>query len=89
MKKTLAVLAVLVALPLAAVAQEPAVQKPVAKTAAVTIKAIDATVPSVTVLTEDGHTASFKVDDKKNLLGLKAGDKVEITYTQAFAVSVK
>ena len=58
-------------------------------TATVTIKAIDAKVPSVTVLTDDGRTASFKVDDKKNLAGLKAGDKVEITYTQAFVVSVK
>ena len=58
-------------------------------TAKVTIKAIDAKVPAVTVLTEDGRTASFKVDDKKNIQGLKAGDKVEITYTQAFVVSVK
>ena len=58
-------------------------------TATVTIKAIDAKVPAVTVLTDDGRTASFKVDDKKNLAGLKAGDKVEITYTQAFVVSVK
>jgi Cu/Ag efflux protein CusF len=58
-------------------------------TATVTIKAIDAKVPSVTVLTDDGRTASFKVEDKKNIQGLKVGDKVEITYTQAFMVSVK
>jgi len=57
--------------------------------ATVTIKAIDAKVPAVTVLTDDGRTTSFKVDDKKYLQGLKAGDKVEITYTQAFVVSVK
>jgi len=58
-------------------------------TASVTIKAIDAKVPSVTVLTDDGRTMSFKVADKKKLEGLKAGDKVEVTYTQAFVVSVK
>ncbi len=43
----------------------------------------------MTVLTDDGRTLSFKVEDKKNLKGLKAGDKVEITYTEAFMVSVK
>jgi Cu/Ag efflux protein CusF len=59
------------------------------KTATVTIKAIDPKVPSVTVLTEDGRTASFKVDDKKNIKDVKVGDKVEITYTQALMISVK
>ena len=39
------------------------------ETATVTIKAIDPKVPSVTVLTEDGRTVSFKVEDKKNLEG--------------------
>ena len=58
-------------------------------TATVTIKAIDAKVPSVTVLTEDARTLTMKVEDKKNLEGLKAGDKVDVTYTQAFIVSVK
>jgi Cu/Ag efflux protein CusF len=59
------------------------------KTATVTIKAIDPKVPSVTVLTKDGRTASFRVEDKKNLAGVKAGDKVEITYTEAVMISVK
>jgi hypothetical protein len=59
------------------------------ETATVTIKAIDAKVPSVTVLTEDGRTVSFKVDDKKNLKDVKGGDKVEIIYTKAFMISVK
>jgi Cu/Ag efflux protein CusF len=31
---------------------------------------------------------SFKVADKKNLEGVKVGDQVQITYTQALAVSV-
>ncbi len=59
------------------------------ETATVTVKAIDPKVPSVTVLTEDGRTVSFKVEDKKNLKDVKVGDKVEITYTEAVMISVK
>jgi Cu/Ag efflux protein CusF len=59
------------------------------ETATVTVKAIDPKVPSVTVLTEDGRTVSFKVDDKKRLEGVNVGDKVEITYTEAVMISVK
>lgn len=59
------------------------------ETATVTIKAIDAKVPSVTVLTEDGRTVVFKVEDAKNVKELKAGDKVEVTYSQAVMISVK
>jgi Cu/Ag efflux protein CusF len=58
-------------------------------TATVTIEEIDPKIPSVSVKTEDGHRMSFKVEDKKNLEGYKAGDKVNVTYTQALAVSVK
>jgi len=54
----------------------------------VTIDAIDAKVPSVTVKTADGRRMSFKVEDPKNLTGYKVGDNVEVTYTQALAVSV-
>jgi len=57
-------------------------------TATVTIVAIDMKVPSVTIKRSDGRTLSFKVEDKKNLEGFKAGDTVEITYTQALAISV-
>ena len=58
-------------------------------TAAVTVKAIDEKAPSITVLTEGGRTLSFRVEDKKNLKDVKAGDKVEVTYTEAIAISVK
>ena len=58
-------------------------------TATVTITATDAEVPSVTVETEDGRTMSFKVEDKKNLEGVKAGDRVDITYTAALVITVK
>ena len=45
--------------------------------------------PSITVLTEDGRTVSFKVEDKNNLKDVKPGDKVEVTYTEAVMISVK
>jgi Cu/Ag efflux protein CusF len=58
-------------------------------TAVVTVKAIDPKVPSVTITTDDGSVMSFKIEDKKNLEGVKTGDKVQITYTQALAISVE
>ena len=58
-------------------------------TARVTIEAIDAKVPSVTVKTANGNRMSFKVEDRKNIEGYKPGDQVDITYTQALAVSVE
>jgi Cu/Ag efflux protein CusF len=57
-------------------------------TATVTVTAVDTKIPSVTVTTSDGKKMSFKVEDPKNLQGVKAGDRVEITYTQALAISV-
>ena len=39
--------------------------------------------------TYKGDTMSFKVEDRKNLQGVKVGDKVEITYTEAVMISVK
>jgi len=58
-------------------------------TAVVTVQAIDAKIPSVTVKTEDGNVISVKVEDPKNITGLKVGDKVQITYTRALAISVE
>ncbi len=57
-------------------------------TATVTVVAVDAEVPSITVRTEEGRTMSQRVQDKTKLEGVKPGDKIEITYTQALAVSV-
>jgi Cu/Ag efflux protein CusF len=57
--------------------------------ATVTVTEIDAEVPSVTIKTEDGRTMSFKVADRKNLEGVKVGDKVDITYTAALMITVK
>ncbi|HTM30662.1 MAG TPA: hypothetical protein VL263_05140 [Vicinamibacterales bacterium] len=58
-------------------------------TATVTIQAIDTKAPSVTVKTDKGQQMSFRVENAKNLEGYKVGDTVEITYTQALAVSVE
>ena len=58
-------------------------------TAVVTVQAIDAKIPSVTAKTEDGNVISVKVEDPKNIVGLKVGDKVQITYTRALAISVE
>ena len=57
-------------------------------TAVVTLEAIDAKAPSVTIRTDDGRKMSFRVENAKNLEGYKVGDKIEITYTQALAVNV-
>lgn len=57
-------------------------------TAVVTIAAIDPKVPSVSITSADGRKMSFKVENARNLEGYKVGDKVEITYTQALAISV-
>jgi len=58
-------------------------------TATVTVQTINLKIPSVTITMDDGSWASFKVENKKNLDGVKAGDRVQITYTQALAISVE
>jgi hypothetical protein len=58
-------------------------------TATVTITALDVKVPSVSFTTEDGRKMSLKVENAKNLEGVKVGDKVQVTYTQALAISVQ
>ena len=59
------------------------------QTMTVTIEAIDPAAPSVTVRTPDGRTMSAEVKDKKNLEGVKVGDKVAITFTEALMVVVE
>lgn len=58
------------------------------KKATVTVEAIDVAAPSVTVKTADGHTMTAQVEDKKHLEGLKVGDQIEVTFTEAFMVTV-
>jgi Cu/Ag efflux protein CusF len=57
-------------------------------TATVTVNAIDMKIPSVTVTGPEKNKMTLKVADAKNLEGLKPGDRVDITYTQALAVDV-
>jgi len=59
------------------------------ETATVLIKAIDPKTPALTVQTEDGRTMSFKVEDKGLLKNVKAGDRVEVTYTIALLIDVQ
>ncbi len=59
------------------------------KQVTVTVQAVDTSVPSITVLTQDGRLVSFKVEDKARLKGVGPGDRVEITYTEAVMISVK
>jgi hypothetical protein len=72
----------------------PAGQKPSATAGrktmvTVTITAIDPTVPSVTFTGPAGRSETVKVKDPKKLEGVKVGDKVDITYTEALAVKVE
>jgi hypothetical protein len=67
----------------------PAGTLAVQEKATVTVKAVDPAVPSITVTTPDGRTVTRKVENKKNIEGVKAGDKIDITYTRAVVTSVQ
>jgi hypothetical protein len=58
-------------------------------TATVTVEAVDAKLGSMTVRTADGLQLIRKVDDPKRLAGVKAGDRIDITYTQALVLTVE
>lgn len=66
--------------PAAAVAQQT--------TVTVTITAIDTKAPSVTIKEPDGTVETIKVKDPSKLTGIKVGDVVDLTYTEAFAIKV-
>ena len=57
-------------------------------TVTVTITAIDPTVPTVTFMGPKGNKKTIKVRDPQRLNGVKVGDMVDITYTEALAVQV-
>ena len=59
------------------------------QTTSVDVLAIDPKLPSITVKTADGRTVTRKVDNPKNLEGVKVGDKIDITYTQAAVASIE
>ena len=55
----------------------------------VTITAIDEKAPTVTFKGPQGNTRTIKVKDPAKLQGVNVGDQVEITYTQAVALTVE
>jgi Cu/Ag efflux protein CusF len=58
-------------------------------TASVIISAIDRKTPAVTFKNADGDTQTFKVKHPERLEGVKVGDRVSITYMEAFALKVE
>jgi hypothetical protein len=59
------------------------------QTTSVEVLAIDQKAPSITVKTADGRTVVRKVENAKYLEGVKVGDKIDITYTQAMALEIE
>jgi hypothetical protein len=57
-------------------------------TATVLITAIDPKAPSITFKGATGKTKTIKVMHPERLEGVKVGDTVEITYTEALAIKV-
>jgi len=57
-------------------------------TVTATIVAVDKTAGTVTIKGPEGNTVTVKARDPKNLELVKAGDNVEITYTEALAISL-
>jgi len=68
---------------------KPGAQMSRQMTATVDVVAVDPAVPSITVKTADGRTVTRKIEDKKNLEGVKAGDKIDITFTQAALIAIE
>lgn len=54
-----------------------------------TIQAIDKKKQTVTLKGPDGKTVTVKAEKPENLKKVKVGDEVEITYTEALAISVE
>ena len=57
-------------------------------TVTATIEDISPKKTYVTLKGPDGRTVDVKVMDPKNLEKVKVGDRIEITYTQAFAIAL-
>jgi hypothetical protein len=70
-------------------AQGEAAASPTDVSVTVVVTAVDLKEPSVSVKTDDGQALTFKVGDRKVVETLKAGDKLDITYTPALATTVE
>lgn len=56
--------------------------------ATVAVDAIDLKAREITVHTADGSTETFKIQDPKNVEGIKPGDKITLNYNEAMAIAV-
>lgn len=54
-----------------------------------TVRALDASVPSVTLESSAGELRTFRVRSADRLKGVKIGDLVEFTFTQAVAIELE
>lgn len=54
-----------------------------------TVRGLDPTVPSVTLESAGGEQQTLRVRDADRLVGVKVGDLVEFTFTQAIAVELE
>jgi len=57
-------------------------------TETVTVAAVDREAPAIAVVTAEGRTVSRKVEARSLLEGVKRGDRIEITYTEALLATV-
>jgi Cu/Ag efflux protein CusF len=69
--------------------QKPAALGAREVTATVTVEAIDLKAGTATVKGPEGNSVTVKARDRKNLEKIKVGDRIEITYTEALAISVE
>jgi hypothetical protein len=53
------------------------------------VTGVDPAVPSITIKTATGSTITRKVEDAKRLSGVKPGDRIVITYTEAALIQVQ
>ena len=68
--------------------QKPAGGVAQVETVTATIEAIDKATSRVTLKGPEGNEVTVKVKDPKKLEGVNVGDLVQLTYTQALAISV-
>ena len=69
--------------------EKPAVGVTEVTSVTATIEAIDKAASKVTLKGPEGHEVTVKVKDPKKLEGVSVGDLVQLTYTQALAISVR
>jgi Cu/Ag efflux protein CusF len=69
-------------------AGKPGATATVQQTITVSVEEIDRPAKTVTVKGPEGGVHTFRVRDLKNLQGVKVGDKVDISFTQALLLKV-